>query len=234
MGILADEIDVSFCKNTLRNLVKNIGYSYKRFRFIPAKKPDEALYREKKQILEEYEKLSNDGEIDLFYFDESGFSNSSNIPYGWSPIGKHLTINSSSQKKRFNVLSFFNKNGKFHYDTSETTVTSDKIVEIFDKFADTLTKKTIIVLDNASIHTSHKIKENIEKWKKKDLELLYLPPYSPQLNAIEILWKFVKYNWIQIEAFKSYENMKNYVIDILGKLKKRNKIINFQNIKIMV
>jgi len=230
IGLLKDTIDITFCKNTLRNLVKNLEYSYKRFRFTPAKKPDKALYNGKKQTLEEYEKLSNDGKIDLFYFDESGFSNASNIPYGWSPIGEPLTINSSNHNKRFNVLGFLNKNGKFYYEIAETTVTSDKIIEIFDKFAETLTKQTIVVLDNASIHKSNKIKENIEKWEKKGLILFYLPPYSPQLNAIEILWKFVKYNWVTIEAFKSYENMKNYVTDILYKFKNKDRIITFKNI----
>jgi len=53
-------------------------------------------------------------------------------------------------------------------------------------------KKIVIVLDNASPHKSHKVKEFVEKNKQR-LELLYLLPYSPDLNPIERAWKNVRY-----------------------------------------
>jgi transposase len=43
------------------------------------------------------------------------------------------------------------------------------------------------------------------------LTLLYLPPYSPQLNIIEILWRFMKYVWIEYEAYLSWDNLKKYI-----------------------
>ncbi len=230
MAIFQESMNISFCKNTFRNFIKKLGYSYKRFRFIPAKKPDEKLYLYKKDTLEKYERLANKGKIDLYFFDESGFSNVSNIPYGWSPIGEILTIN-SSYSKRFNVLGFLNKNGQVFYNIEEGRVDSEKVIKIFDSFSQTLTKPTVVVLDNASIHTSNKFKQNISKWLNRGLTLFYLPPYSPQLNVIEILWKFIKYYWINIEAFKSYENMKNYVVDILNKFKNGNKNITFNSCK---
>lgn len=51
-------------------------------------------------------------------------------------------------------------------------------------------KKLLIVLDNGSIHKSGKVKRFVEKndW----LELLYLPPYSPEYNPIEMFWQWLK------------------------------------------
>jgi len=43
------------------------------------------------------------------------------------------------------------------------------------------------------MHTSKLFKSNIKKWEEKGLHLLYLPPYSPELNLIEILWREMKY-----------------------------------------
>jgi transposase len=56
-------------------------------------------------------------------------------------------------------------------------------------------KLTAVVLDNASIH--HHIDPNtLEEWMVRDRSiLLFLPPYSPELNPIEILWKQAKYHW---------------------------------------
>ena len=52
-------------------------------------------------------------------------------------------------------------------------------------------------------------------WKEKGLTVFYLPPYSPQLNPIEMVWKFMKYYWIELDAYKSAEHMKNYVEKVI-------------------
>jgi len=56
----------------------------------------------------------------------------------------------------------------------------------------------------------------IGEWKSKGLILFFLPPYSPQLNPIEILWKFMKYHWIDFDAYLSFENLQNYVDMVLA------------------
>mgnify|MGYP002176646801 FL=1 len=56
-------------------------------------------------------------------------------------------------------------------------------------------KLTVVVMDNASIH-HHIDPKVLEEWMVRDrFILLLLPPYSPELNLIEILWKQAKYHW---------------------------------------
>ena len=57
-------------------------------------------------------------------------------------------------------------------------------------------KPLTVILDNASVHTAKAIGPLIEQLKKKGLTLYFLPPYSPELNRIEILWRKVKYEWM--------------------------------------
>ena len=61
----------------------------------------------------------------------------------------------------------------------------------------------MIVTDQASIHTSDAIVDKLEEWKQRNITLFELPSYSPELNLIEILWRFIKYEWIEISANKS-------------------------------
>jgi len=82
-------------------------------------------------------------------------------------------------------------------------------------FAEDITKETVVVIDNASIHTSNKFKAMIEKWESQGLKIFNLPPYSPQLNPIEMLWKFMKYYWIELDAYKSVEKMKDYIEKVI-------------------
>ena len=174
----------------------------------------------------EYEKLEKKGKIDIYYFDESGFSQSSNIPKLWTPIGTTAVVK-TFENKRINVLGFLSKNGSLKSYIKDENINTDKVIEVFDDFANSLSKPTVVVLDNASYHKSKKFKKNIYKWANKGLTLLYLPPYSPQLNIIEILWRFMKYTWIDYKAYLSFDNLKNYIDTVLKQYGK-NFLINFK------
>ncbi|OAV64673.1 hypothetical protein Barb4_03911 [Bacteroidales bacterium Barb4] len=79
--------------------------------------------------------------------------------------------------------------------------------------------QTVVVLDNAPIHRSKKFMDRIAEWAKMDLWIWVLPPYSPELNKIEILWRFIKYKWLPFEAFLNFQNLKEQlekVISLVG------------------
>jgi transposase len=90
-------------------------------------------------------------------------------------------------------------NRKNHYEGFTTTenITADKIVSFLDIFSLSVRKKTFIVLDNATVHRNHKIRELRPVWEKRGLFLFYLPPYSPHLNITETLWRILKGKWIR-------------------------------------
>jgi transposase len=173
------------------------------------------LYNQKVQKIIQYEKLEDKGKIDIFRFDESGFSPTSNCPYLWSEVNNTAVVKTLSIK-RINVLGFLSRNGTLKSYIADGRVDSDKVIEVFDDFTTTLTKPTVVILDNASYHKSKKFKANLSKWSARGLTLLYLPPYSPQLNIIEILWKFMKYYWIEYTAYLSYDNLLAYVKKIFN------------------
>ncbi len=118
--------------------------------------------------------------------------------------------------KNLNVLGVLNiNNQKLFASTTYDKVDTDVVIEYFNLFAKEITKETITVIDNASIHTSKKFKAMLEIWESQGLKIFYLPPYSPQLNPIEQLWKFMKYYWIEFDAYKSVKHMKDYVEKVI-------------------
>ena len=70
-----------------------------------------------------------------------------------------------------------------------------------------INKPTVIVLDNARIHTARKVKERLRDWQDRGLYIFYLPPYSPHLNIAERLWKELKSRWIKPADYCSAENL---------------------------
>ena len=57
------------------------------------------------------------------------------------------------------------------------------------------------------------------EWETNGLTVKYLPTYSPELNLIEIVWRFIKYSWLPLAAYLSFKNLKNelqMVLDGIG------------------
>ena len=155
------------------------------------------------------------GEIDICYFDESGFNLNPNLPYAWNEIATTLSI-PAKMSKNLNVLGFLNKNKSTLFASTTTDkVNSEVVIAHFNLFVEEITKPTVAVVDNASIHTSKKFRDMLPLWEEKNLTIFYLPPYSPELNPIEMVWKFMKYYWIELDAYKSAVEMKKYVEKVI-------------------
>ncbi len=130
-------------------------------------------------------------------------------------MGETLSI-PAKMSKNLNVLEFFNKNKSTLFaSTKSDNVDLEVVIGHFNLFLEDTTKSTVVVVDNASIHTSKKFKNMLPIWEKKGLTVFYLPSYSPQLNPIEMVWKFMKYYWMELDAYKSAKNMKQYVEKVI-------------------
>ncbi len=84
-----------------------------------------------------------------------------------------------------------------------------------DEFCGKITKKTVIILDNAPIHKSNIFTEKIKEWEVRDLIIYFIPPYSPELNLIENLWRFVKYQCLSFDAYTNFHSLKKNLKGVL-------------------
>ena len=75
------------------------------------------------------------------------------------------------------------------------------VMACFEAFCHTLTQKTVVVVDHASIHRSAACEDRLPSWKQRGWIIKYLSPYSPELNLIEILWRRIKYTWLPFSAY---------------------------------
>jgi transposase len=89
------------------------------------------------------------------------------------------------------------------------------VIACFAAFCQTMTKKTVVVVDKASIHTREEVAERLPSWKQHGLLVKYLPPYSPALNLIEILWRRIKYAWLPVSAYTCFNALSEALADIL-------------------
>jgi len=146
--------------------------------------------------------LEDQGELDLFFADESGFKLTPSIPYGWQPVGEQVSIRSAKDHVT-NVFGMLSRNGKLITYLTPHYIDSDFVIECLNEVAQRIERLTVLVIDNAPWHTSKKIDAHIQAWQDKGLFLFRLPTYSPHLNLIEILWRKMKYEWLKAEHYLS-------------------------------
>jgi len=172
--------------------------------------------------------LEKENYLDVWFFDESGFNLTPNVPYAWQMKGDQLKI-PASYSSRINVLGFMTKNNNFVFETYQGKVTSSVVIKAFEQFFNANhSKKTVIVIDNAPFHTSKLFKQKMKEWEEHDFYIFFLPPYSPELNLIEILWRKIKYEWLPFSAYKSLSHLDtalNHILINFGRHKKHE--INF-------
>ncbi len=94
----------------------------------------------------------------------------------------------------------------FTYQTSNTKKTKDFLMFLY-KIRHKIKKKWILlIIDNASIHRSKKVKKYCGE---HNIMLIFLPPYSPEYNKIEFVWKWLKRAFRKIQ--RKYDNIRKWI-----------------------
>jgi transposase len=188
-------------------------------------KRNQQEFEAKRQQLSQLEALQEQGFLQLYYYDESGFSLTSALPYAWQKKGKTIEI-PAAKGKRINVAGLIDRQGDFHYQTHTAQMGSKEIIGLLDSFCQKLRQKTVVVVDNAPTHRSRAFMEKVKHWQEQDLFIFFLPAYSPELNKIEMLWRKIKYCWLDFNAYLSWNLFSEELEQVLSKIGSQY-IINF-------
>ena len=162
-------------------------FSYKQPKGIPHK-----CDLEKQAIfVEQYEALKSELTKDetLLFMDAVHPTQATKITSGWIRTGVDKVIETTGSRTRLNVVGAIELSNLSNAVTAQyKTVNGDSIIDFLSKIKQRYnTQKGIhLVLDGAGYHRSHVV---VQKAKNLGITLHYLPPYSPNLNPIERLWK---------------------------------------------
>lgn len=120
--------------------------------------------------------------------------------YTWRPVGSPLEVPTSKARgitARLNLLGCVDfLSGEVQYREVQGNTTSEEVIQFFDVLAEQSDPEcpTLVLLDQASIHTCKRVLLVRESWKERGLWVVYLPAYSPELNLMEGEWRQLKYH----------------------------------------
>lgn len=200
-------------------LLHRLGFSYKKPKVVPGK----ADLLKQAQFIEEYKKLKGSLKVqDQIYFADSTHPEHNTKPsYGWILKGKinDKYIKTNTGRERLNLtgaISLNNKNGVF---LEQKTVNSDSILRLLKKLQiKQPTGKIYMILDNASYHHSRLVRDYIKT--KRRIKLVFLPPYSPNLNPIERLWRLMHQKLTWNHYFETYKEFRSKTLRFFKNIRK--------------
>jgi len=186
-------------------LLHRLGFSYKKPTHVPGKQ-DPA---QQQAFLKEYEHLkSSKGKNDPIYFADATHPQHNSIPsYGWIRKGQEKELKANCGRQHLNI------NGAINIETLEPTtgfydtIDADSAIDLFSKIEAKHPEANAIyvIVDNARYYRSRLLKEYTEGTK---IKLIFLPPYSPNLNLIERYWKFFKKKVLNNCYYETFEAFK--------------------------
>lgn len=106
-----------------------------------------------------------------------------------------------------NVFAFYSINGNNLIDFKESSK-AESVCEFLEKIAkENRGKIIVLILDNFKAHKADKTKM---KAKELGIKLVFLPPYSPDLNPVELIWKTIKRE-VSVRFIQSKEHLRNII-----------------------
>jgi hypothetical protein len=173
------------------------------------------------------------GLCDLYYLDESGFAPTLPTGYTWARAGaRALVWDEPPAGRRLNVLGAlapFGGAARLAWTCPPGKLDSAALLDFVWREAARLpaapdrlpagyrrARPCVVVLDNASAHVSRAVKAARPALAAAGVTLYYLPPYSPELNRIEELWRQVKYHDLPVRSYRTLADLRAAVEDALG------------------
>lgn len=197
---IARDTGKSISRRTLRRILNRCGMTWKRVRPSVSDRRDPHEFAQAQEELGEFRRMEAAGEVHLWFFDEAGFSLNPPVGYAWQPVGETIRI-PSRKGGNVSALGFLDLDCQLYPFEFEGMIDSDVVVAVFDRFAAQLEEPSVVILDNAPVHTAARFQNRLPFWANQGLYTYFLPPYSPELNLIEILWREIKNRWLPISAY---------------------------------
>ena len=195
---------------TLRRWLRRIRLSWRKSRHVPYKTASKIVQMEFKQKAGEQARLMCAAGYAVFTEDEAAIQTQQNPNYGWRPTGGRETSKTTFSTRSIRMFGAMSK------DRLIISIVDSANSETFQEFLEEIRRdhpKFYMVLDNASCHKSKAIRKYLES-TGDDIAFEFLPPYTPQLNPIETMWRNLKRR-LACRYFKSTDELKRAVTTIV-------------------
>ncbi len=201
---------VAYHPHYIAELLKNLGYSYQKARFVSEHLTEVAAERAT-WLTETWPallKLAREKQAAILFGDECSFAHWGSLSYTWARRGQQPEVRTSGQRrgyKVFGLIEYFS--GAFYYQAQTDKLTGATYIAFLAAvLAKTEHKHLFIIPDGASYHMSKLVRDFFADHAAR-LTVYQLPRYSPDFNPIEFLWRNFKKHATHLRYFPKFADL---------------------------
>jgi transposase len=155
----------------------------------------------------------------IFFADESSVRTDYHAGTTWAPVGRTPVVQGTGKRRSISMVSAVSPRGELHFDIQDMGITAEDFLAFCKKLISGAGRPVFLILDNSQVHRAKVLKKYAEEESGGKLTLFFLPPYSPDLNPDEWVWKNVKHDNLGRAAAKSTDDLTRFARIALAKLK---------------
>lgn len=206
--------------------IRTVGEYLKRWGFTP-QKPLKRAYEQDPLAVEawlkqEYpaiERRAKQENAKIAWGNESGLRSDAQVGRGYAPIGQTPELHQGSQRASVNYIASISNQGMVRFMLYTQKLTAQVFITFLERLIARRTRKLMWIVDRHPVHRCQAVKQWLEQ-HRQHIEVLYLAPYSPQLNPAEYLNCDVKQGVHSKPPTRNQAQLKQRALSHLRKLQK--------------
>ena len=217
--LISEKFQMDLALSSISNYLKRWGMT--------PQKPITKAYQQdpvavEKWLNDEYPEIverSNKQQATIMWGDETHITNKTNYQRSYAPKGKTPVLAQSGSKFKVNMISGITNRGHVRFMCYSSTMTQNKFILFLAKLIQCSDRKIFFITDNLKVHHGKKVKAWVEE-HSDEIELFYIPSYSPELNPDEYLNRDLKKNVHSKKTPRNLNEMKRNVMSFMSMLQK--------------
>ena len=173
--------------------IRTVGHYLKRWGMTPQKPLKKAYEQQPARVQQwldetypEIHAKAKEEAAEIYWGDETGLRSDCQHERGYAPKGKTPVIRLNARRASINMISAITNQGKVRFKLFEGGMHAALLIEFMRRLIKDAKRKVILILDNLRVHHAKKVKSWLSG-RGEQIEVFYLPAYSPELNPDEYL-----------------------------------------------
>ena len=217
--LIKKQFGVTIALRTVSEYLKRWGMTPQR----PIERAREQNSKAVKKWLEEtYPEIKNQAKKEgavVLWGDETGVQNCANTGRSFAPKGQTPVIKKQGKRLRTNMISAVSNKGHVRFMVYSSKMTQQVFMIFLRRVTKTFDQKVFMIVDNLKVHHGKLVKKWLEE-NEKQIELFFIPSYSPELNPDEYLNRDLKKNVNRTLAPRTEADLKRNLISFMRKIQK--------------
>ena len=200
------------------NVLANLGLSPQRPLYRAYQRDPEKVRKWKEETFPQIQARAKNEGAAIFFADEASVRTNYHAGTTWAPVGKTPVVTGSGEKRSISMISAISPRGELHFQVHEFGVKQEEFLEFCKMLVADAGRPVFLIMDNSQVHKAKTLKAYAEE-SNGMLTLFFLPPYSPDLNPDEWVWKNVKHDNLGRASVKNESQLAEFATAALAKLK---------------